>query len=300
MDGPTKIREWARFLRQIRNFLDDQGYLEVTTNHLVAAGAFESTLDCLQVKWSGGKAELHTSPEIEMKRLLAENQCSIYQICRSFRDDPPTPIHRVEFSMLEFYRVGVSAAELMAETFEMIQALVPRAKLSLKIQSIPEALQQITGLNLSQMTSTEIFYSEAKRIGFASAAATDSWEDLFFKLVLEKVETQIPHDVPTALIAYPIRVSPLAKEGSGGMAERFEIYWHGMEIANGCSELWSAQELEKRYEKESKARERDGKLRHPYPSTLFEAAKKNPGTVAGVAIGLERLFMALEKNDLRR
>ncbi len=299
MDGPTKIREWAAFLKQTREFLDARGYLEVTTNHLVPVGAFESTLDCLKVAWSRGEAELHTSPEIAMKRLLATNPQSIYQICRSFRDDPDTPIHKIEFSMLEFYRVGFSAKELLSETFAFFGHLCGPTPLHAETHSISELLKENTGIELSKMSNTHIFYQEAMRRGNQSVAQTDSWEDLFFKLVLDEVETVLPHRVPTALIDYPIAVSPLSKPGSDGQfAERFEIYWHGMEIANGCTELWSPTELQKRYEKESKTREAAGKTRHPFPKDLIEAAKQNVGPVAGVAIGMERLFLALEKHQI--
>lgn len=297
MDGPTKIRAWAGFLKEIRRFLDERGYFEVTTNLMVPVGAFESTLDCLQVSWSQGRAELNTSPEIEMKKLLAHNPESIYQICRSFRDDPHTPIHRLEFSMLEFYRRGYSAAELLRETFALLTQLASSPPLREATYSLPDLLEKKTGINLEKNADRISLLAAAKRAGNHSVSDTDSWEDLFFKLVLDEVETTLPPETPTALIDYPVAVSPLSKPGPGQKyAERFEIYWHGMEIANGCTELWSADGLKARYEKESQAREAAGKKRHPYPHDLIEAAKHNVGPVAGVAIGLERLFLALEKH----
>ncbi len=296
MDGPQKIREWAKFLKDIRTFLDYRTYLEVMTNHLVTAGAFESTLDCLKVNWSSGTGELHTSPEIEMKRVLAAHGESIYQICRSFRDDPATPIHRVEFTMLEFYRMGFTLEQLIEETLQLFSSLAGPRSLKPVHASVTRLLKEKTGVDVLVHAQTESLYAAAKSVGYGSAEKSDTWEDLFFKMVLDEVETTLPPAMPVVLTGYPVRVSPLSRAGEdGNTAERFEIYWHGMEIANGCTELWSADELERRYEKESRAREAAGKPRHPYPQTLIEAAKKDIGIVSGVAIGLERLFFALEK-----
>lgn len=145
-------------------------------------------------------------------------------------------------------------------------------------------------------------YAAAKSFGYASAEKSDTWEDLFFKLVLDEVETTLPPESPVVLTGYPVRVlAPVARSDRRKNQERFEIYWHGMEIANGCTELWSAdRELKRRYEKESLAREAVGKERHPYPATLIEAASKNIGVVSGVAIGLERLFLAIEEKSRTR
>jgi len=300
MNGPQKIREWAKFLKDIRSFLDARTYLEVMTNHLVPAGAFESTLDCLKVNWSTGSGQLHTSPEIEMKRVLAANEASIYQICRSFRDDPATPIHRVEFTMLEFYRMGFTLEQLITETLDLFRALAAPSLPKPVHASVTARLKEKTGIDVLAHDEVASLYAAAKSFGYASAEKSDTWEDLFFKLVLDEVETTLPPESPVLLTGYPVRVSPLSRAATDGKtAERFEIYWHGMEIANGCTELWSADELKRRYEKESLAREAVGKKRHPYPATLIEAASKNIGVVSGVAIGLERLFLAIEKSRTR-
>ncbi len=297
MDGPQKIRDWAKFLKDIRLFLDSRDYIEVMTNHLVPAGAFESTLDCLKVNWSSGHGELHTSPEIEMKRLLAAHRVSIYQICRSFRDDPATPIHRIEFTMLEFYRMGFRLESLIQETIALFSQLAG-AKFPAPVHaSVTELLKEKTGVDVLAHQEVASLYAAAKAAGYGSAERSDTWEDLFFKMVLDEVETALPPDRPVVLTGYPVRVSPLSRAGQDGCtAERFEIYWHGMEIANGCTELWSAAELERRYEKESRAREAAGKPKHPYPKELITAAHQEIGVVSGVAIGMERLFFALEKS----
>ena len=111
MESSIKVKKWAWLLKQVRAFLDERGLTEVSTSNLVQVGAFEASLDVLKV---GNFGELHTSPEIEMKRLLAETPVSIYQICKCYRDDPTnTGIHLKEFTMLEYYRVGADCRDLL-------------------------------------------------------------------------------------------------------------------------------------------------------------------------------------------
>jgi lysyl-tRNA synthetase class 2 len=161
--------------------------------------------------------------------------------------------------------------------------------------SIPEFFQNNLGLDLAKLEKKEDFLAAARKAGNSSVTDTDGWEDLFFKLVLDEIETRLPHDEISVLTHYPTRVSPLSRpDHSGTYAERFEIYWHGMEIANGCTELWSAEELTRRYQKESQTRIENKKEPHPYPHDLIESAKSPLPLVSGIAIGLERLFYACE------
>ena len=122
MPPTTKeLKKWATYLKQIRSFFDSRGFTEVSTDYLVPSGAFEGTIDVLHVTFAGGASELHTSPEIEMKRLLAKTQMSLYQICKCFRDDPPTGVHLREFTMLEFYRVAADYRFVLQDMKELIQ-----------------------------------------------------------------------------------------------------------------------------------------------------------------------------------
>ncbi|MEZ4750194.1 MAG: amino acid--tRNA ligase-related protein [Bdellovibrionota bacterium] len=123
VDGRKNIVAWSNYLRTLREFFESRGFYEVVTDHVVPAGAFEACLDTLKVEWAQGRGELHTSPEIEMKRLLAEGSGSIFQICQCFRDDPDTGVHRREFSMLEFYEVGANWEKVMELTKALITEL---------------------------------------------------------------------------------------------------------------------------------------------------------------------------------
>jgi len=261
VDRLEKLRKWAHFLKKTRAHLDSYGFIEVTTDHLVSAGAIEQSIDCLKVSWRNGAGELHSSPESAMKMLLAETKQSIYQICRCFRDDPTdTGIHRKEFSMLEFYRVSGNYADTLNDTKELFTALANRP--------LP-------------------FTERKLRTCFDS-------DDLFFKYLIDEVEPSLDPTVPTVLTHFPASVSALAKASRrDNSAERFEIYWQGMEIANGCSEITDFSGLEERLENENQKRTREGKTPHPRPETLISAITMGLPECSGVAIGLDRLFAAL-------
>lgn len=284
----TRTHAFAGFVRKVRHFFEQKNYLEVFTPAIVNVGAFESTIDPITVVWRGGRAELQTSPEIEMKKVLAENRVPLFQICKSFRDDPPTPHHRREFMMLEYYAPDSTAAAMARLTQDLIRFLAPTCHF--QEASVRELTLKHTGIDLAKCGSRDTLKEALLSIHCTGFGADDAWEDLFFRLWLERVETQLEHETATLVKEYPQAISPLSAPASeSGFAERFEIYWKGMEICNGCTELVDTQQLTRRYEEESRARKRAGKPAHPFPEKLIEASPKL-GLCAGVAVGLDRLF----------
>lgn len=268
MDTVTAIREWAAFLARVRRFFDERGFVEVTTKHLVPAGAFEGVIDTLQVP---GRGELHTSPEMEMKALLSKSGLSCYQICRCFRDDPlETGIHGKEFTMLEFYSMGSDYGSIRRLMIELLSAVGYGGK-------------------VTEKTVTELMGGT-----LPPAKTGERWEDTFFRRFLEEVEPKLPADPPTLVKDYPAQIAALAALNSDGKtAQRFEIYWKGMEICNGCVELGDAKELAERIEQEQAVRKAAGKAPHPRPKGLEEALERGLPDCAGVAVGLDRLFKCL-------
>lgn len=283
--------KWALFTKAIRSFFDSKGFLEVSTPSLVSVGAFENALDCLKVQFLGGQAELHTSPEIEMKVLLAELQKPIFQICKCFRDDPDTSIHFKEFTMLEFYLPGAT----YLETRELMKELVGTVS-SRPIQfselSIHELFLNQLGIDLPKTTTAEALKAAAERVGIDSLDSQHTWEDIFFRLMLDKIEPALDYQKPTLVYDYPASVSTLSKPKEIFWGERFEIFWKGMELCNGATELKSVELLKSRYQFESKERQKMGKTPHPFPSRLAEAMERMPDC-SGVAVGLDRLFWAV-------
>lgn len=291
MNLKEKVERWAFFLRTIRQFFDSKGFFEVTTPLLIEAGAFESCIDTMKVQWQGGAGELNSSPEIEMKRLLAEASLPIYQLAKSFRDNPPTPIHFKEFTMLEYYKPGWKYQDMKALTRELVVSLSPQP-LTFAEYTVQELVRLSTGIDIQEASTAPKLRLALEGIGF-SLSHDDTWTDMFLKLLVERVEGWLDPTKPTFVTDYP---APLAALGAinplTGFAERFELYWKGIELANGCSELTDSLELAKRFEDEKMARVKAGKAPHPYPSVLFQAFQTLP-PCSGVAIGLDRLFLCL-------
>lgn len=266
---------WSSFISNVREFFVQKGYLEVTTPILVEAGAFESSIDPLQVFWKGGKGELHTSPEIAMKELLAEIKTPIFQICKCFRDDFESPHHAREFTMLEFYEPGADYTRMKALVRELVTAL-SRSDLSFREYKAATLFSEKVGMAPEELKGTE------------------PWEDQFFRHWLEKVEPAFNTETPTIVTDYPLAISPLSTQiKETNYAERFELYWKGMEVCNGCTELSDPSELKRRHQQESKKREKQGKPPHPFSERLSKATGRI-GKAAGVAVGLDRLFICVQ------
>lgn len=282
---------WAIFIKKIRSFFDSKDFLEVFTPSLVTAGAFENALDPLKVRFEGGTCELHTSPEIEMKALLASHPRAIYQICKCFRDDPDTEIHFKEFSMLEFYRPHSSYSDTQQDMKELFNSLASKP-LSFEEYSIQDLFLLHLNLDLEQMSNAAVFLQCARKAGISSLTEKDTWEDIFFRILIEQIEPALPKENPVIVFDYPASVSTLAKPKNHFWGERFEIFWKGMELCNGATELKSVDLLRQRYDFESREREKMGKPPHPFPERLAGALDQMP-PCSGVAVGLDRLFWAL-------
>lgn len=294
MDSKKKILLWSQFLRETRLFLEQRGYLEVTTPCLVPAGAFEASIDPLQVPFSGGTAQLHTSPEMAMKVLLADVKKPLFQITPCFRDDPPSPVHRREFTMLEFYLLPGSSQEIATDTCALFEHLVGHP-LPWHRTSVEELFLAL-GLDLNALRNTDTFRTAIETTGLAAVSPDDTWSDLFFRVWLEKVEPNFSVTCPTLVDRYPRVVSPLSQSIAGTVfSERFEIYWHGMELCNGCSELTDAALLKERWKEENTLRRVRGVTPHPFPTELHDALRKGLPSCAGVAVGLDRLFLCWAK-----
>jgi len=291
MNQIESLRNWARLIQKTRAYFQDAGFIEVFTNQLVPSGAFESSLDCLSVQWSKGRGELHTSPEIEMKVLLAEIKEPIFQITHCFRDDPKTDCHWVEFTMLEFYEPFVDYQKVIARTIALIQSLSPKP-IPVDYYSMSEIFQDRVGISLIENATTSKLREVVLKKTICHLDPTDEWNDIFYKILIEKIEPSLQLDRLTVIQDYPASQCALGKV-SGAITERFEIYGAGMELCNGCTELTDLSELKIRFESESKNRAQRGQKPHLFPQRLATALQNNLPPCAGVAIGLDRIFKML-------
>lgn len=282
---------WSQFIKKMRTFFEERGFVEVFTPCLVPAGAFENAIDTLKVKSLTESSELHSSPEMAMKEILAQEQTPIYQICHCFRDDPDTSIHLKEFNLLEFYRPHTNYQATQKDMKELLGFLSSKP-LTFFETSIESLFEDRLGFKLSDFPDPLSLKEQALRNGITDLHDNDSWEDLFFRFMLDKIEPSLPKEIPCLLFDYPATVSTLSAP-KGFWGERFEIFWKGMELCNGATELICPELLEARYQFESDLRLKAGKPPHPFPSSFLKALSRLP-PCSGVAVGLDRLFWSLQ------
>jgi len=273
------LAERGAIFNRVRSFFQEKGYLEVETPFRIPAPAPEAQIDAIPAAgWF-----LQTSPELCMKRMLAAGYRRIFQICRCWREGERGVRHLSEFTMLEWYRAGVDYLSLMEETEALIVAAASAPRISYR------------GLDIDLSLPWErITVAQA----FERYAGTTVWaaleEGVFDELMVERIEPQLGLSRPTFIYDYPASCSALArlKQGDPTVAERFELYIGGLEIANAFSELTDPVEQRRRFESEASERASLGKLPYPMPEKFLSALARMPDA-AGIALGLDRLVMVL-------
>jgi lysyl-tRNA synthetase class 2 len=220
-----------------------------------------------------------------MKRLLAAGYPRIFQICKCFRQGERGRTHLPEFTMLEWYRAGTDYSGLMDECEEMILYVSDKVGLGKEIR------YQDNLIDLERPWERISVKEAFDR--YASLSAEDAIRlDCFDQLMVEKIEPNLGRPKPTFLYDYPASLAALAriKAGNPRVAERFELYIAGIELANAFSELTDAGEQEMRFQKEKEKRERLGKAVYPLPEKFLRALPSMPES-AGIAFGVDRLVM---------
>ena len=283
----------AKLLRQIRDFMDARGILEVETPILDRAANSDPNIQSLSTTVGGGSAiplrrYLHTSPEFPMKRLLADGAGPIYQIVRVFRDDAVGRFHQPEFSMLEWYRLGMDHHGLMTEVESLLQTLGLPA---VRRRTYLEAFMEHCGLDPHQAGIDEL-QDCARGLGLASMEG--SRPILLDFLFSHGVAPQLG-DTPVYIYDYPVCQSALARirDGRPALAERFELFINCIEIANGYNELKDYNEQEYRFLQDNERRCERKLEPMPLDQKLLAALRSGLPDCAGVAVGLDRLLMVL-------
>lgn len=271
----------ARMIQGVRGFFIGRNYLEVETPLLIRAPAPEAHIDPVQV----GERFLHTSPELCMKRLLAAGFSRIFQISHCFREGERGQMHLPEFSLLEWYRIETNYWGLMAECELLFRHLAEVLNHSAQIRFQNKTVT-LDG-SWERITVREAF----KKWGSASLEKALEEGD-FDRIMVEDIEPNLGWRTPTFLCDYPAQMAALArlKPENPTVAERFEIYVAGIELANGFSELTDSREQRYRFKNEIKARTSLGKPAPPMPETFLKALENMP-EASGIALGLDRLAM---------
>ncbi|ADO45148.1 Lysine--tRNA ligase [Hydrogenobacter thermophilus TK-6] len=278
------VKEWSEFLDKVRSFFKRRGYFEVDTSILQPYPNIDPHVEPFSIDTEGladcpKRLWLRTSPENSMKKLLSKYQMDIFQIGKVFRKDPCGRLHRPEFTMLEWYKVGQDYKYLMKEIEEFLKYL--GFSEDCEVIRLEHAFEEYAGVILSE--DEEIFKNNLIAYGYPFSDQED-WETLFYRIYIE-VERHLGHEKPTFITHFPSRIGAYAKV-KDGYAERFELYIKGVEIANGWTEETSKSEIERRMKLYLQGRDL------PIDEELIKAYENFP-PCAGCSIGLERLFMVL-------
>lgn len=297
------LRLRADWLTRIRSFFSARGVLEVETPLLSAAGSTDPNLASISAQTAFGPRWLHTSPEFAMKRLLAGGSGAIYQICKVFRDGEQGRWHNPEFTMLEWYRPGFDEFELMDEVEALLQELTSAQELTADSLTYAEAVKQMAGLDGLSCSPDELRACLRRhKVPLPEASTSDAeshdfWLDL---LMAEVVGPRLGLARPCFIYDYPASQAALARLKPGGVAARFELYWKGVELANGFHELADAVEQRSRFARDTKQRRERGLPAIPQDEHLLGALTQGLPDCSGVALGLDRLLaLALGHDGLQ-
>lgn len=283
------LADRAQLYRQIREFFSDREVLEVDVPVVGRSAALDPNLDTLSVSSGDQTYYLQTSPEYFHKRLLATGSGSIYSLTRAFRQGELGRLHNPEFTILEWYRVGFSMQDLIDETTELLCRLMPG--LDVVQNSYAELFENCLGINPHRISAAEINGLVDKHTSFQGELSFDTGLELLFCQV---VEPTLPKAIQV-VTHYPFGQAALARLGTDAngdaVAQRFEIYVNGVELANGYEELTDPVEQRDRFEQEQKARSQRGLAIPEIDTKLLKAMESGIPDCSGVAMGLDRLLM---------
>lgn len=296
----SQHRRWHEFLGHIRNIFKEKRFLEVKTPVLVICPGTEPSLEPFETELKLGtqtkKLFLPTSPELNLKKLLAEGAERVFEIAPVFRNGENTDRHRPEFTMLEWYRSFAHLSTIRLDTIELIEFAadllkVERPKEVLSF-TMAELFQQHCHFDLTPNTNLEELRELALKLN-VDVKSAQTIDDFFYLIFMEKIENRWPQDRLVFVEKYPPYQAALARIGADAWAERFEVYWKGFELANAFHELNDPDLQRLRAIEDVQKKVSAGKKELPLDESFFSALDFGLPPSAGIALGLERLYMAL-------
>ncbi|QSH41735.1 EF-P lysine aminoacylase EpmA [Lentisphaerota bacterium ZTH] len=285
----ARLEVRAGLISAVRAFFDKNGFVEVSTPVLIKAPAPEEYIEGIPA----ASGFLRTSPELQMKQLVCAGYEKIYQIGPCFRKDEFGSRHRPEFTMLEWYHAGSDYLELMAFTAELIREAVH------KVTGNDELIYHGYKLDMSKQPEIiDVSQAYERFTSMTSKQAEQRGE--FDTLMVECIEPELGKGGMTFLKDYPASRAALArlKRHEPGLAERWELYIAGMELANAYSELTDPVEQRKRFTQARKVRAENGLVDYPESESFFAALDKGMPECAGCALGIDRLVMLLTNSTV--
>ncbi|RUO73775.1 elongation factor P--(R)-beta-lysine ligase [Idiomarina seosinensis] len=293
------LRYRAKLMGQVRQFFEQRDVLEVDTPTLARAGVTDLYLENLTSRLAAGAdgqpmtLHLQTSPEFALKRLIAQHHIDVYQLSHVFRDDEIGRFHNPEFSLLEWYRLGLDTQQLIQEISELltettaappVQALSYQQAFIHYCEADPLTADGIAAIH------QQLLARDDTQQWMQQESDTDTILQVAFNLL---VEPRLDEKTPIAITNFPASQAALAQlsEDDPRVAHRFEIYYQGVELANGYKELTDATAQQQRFEHDNRRRQEQGKPVKQLDFALIEALKHGLPDCSGVALGFDRLLM---------
>ena len=311
-------------IKGVRAYFQAEGFLEVETPALQVSPGIERHIQPFATTLREPLADaavpryLHTSPEFAMKKLMAGGLSKIMQLCPVYRDGERTPLHHPAFTLLEWYRAHTDYSAIMTDAVKVLQSVARAAHRAIETDgllrrrdqtcdpareaehlTVQDAFARYAGIDL--LATIDDHTVSMPPVGKLAAAAggqgiavspNDTWEDVFFRFMLDRVEPQLGMGAPTILCEYPACLASLArrKPADQRVAERFELYACGVELANAFSELTDATEQRARFTHDRELHQRLYGSAPPVDEDFLAALEHLP-PCAGAALGFDRLVM---------
>ncbi|MCK5813282.1 MAG: EF-P lysine aminoacylase GenX [Cocleimonas sp.] len=297
----TMLKQRAKMLADIRNFFIQRNVLEVETPALSQAANTDPYIESFSL--DSGQRFLHTSPEYAMKRLLAAGSGDIYQICKVWREEEAGSRHNPEFTLLEYYRVGFNYQQLMDELEFLLISLL-KLKKPAKYYSYQQLFIELLQIDPHKADYSSLIDCVKRNIPQLEIADEACWskQDLLDVLLTHCLEPSFAKDQLTFLYDYPVTQSALANireatQREVAVAERFEIYFGTIELANGYQELTDASKNAQVIKAELEQRKQQQQRELPKDSYFLQAMEAGMPQASGVAIGLDRLLMCATRQS---
>jgi elongation factor P--(R)-beta-lysine ligase len=308
----------GRMLAAVRRFFAERGFVEVDTPALQASPGLEPHLAAFRTELHDPRdgsvrpRYLHTSPEFAMKKLLVAGLPRIWQLAHVFRDGERGATHHPEFSLIEWYRASTEWRDLIADCETLLRACQTAAavaefawrgrradaQLPFARLSVAEAFARHTGIDILDTAPDPLHPDPALLAAAARAIGLephpgDDWEALYFRIFLERIEPNLGLGAPTVLYGYPVSMAALARRDREDrrLAERFELYVCGLELANAFGELTDPAEQRARFRADQARRQALYGKTYPIDEDFLAALEYGMPEAAGIALGFDRLVM---------
>lgn len=289
-------------IKATREWFWNQGFVEVETPIIVAAPDQEPTLTIMKTEVVNERGEkfngyLHTSPEYTMKKMLAAGYEKIFSLGKVFRNNESFGgTHNPEFTMIEWYRAHTDFYTIMDDVEQLCASVlvkVGKPQWQFTRFHMRDLWKKYVDVNLDEYLTIETMRPLCESFGY-KPAADEGYEDLFYRIFLNKIEPELAKMTAVIIHHYPLPMAALSRKSlrEVGYAERFEVYINGIELANAYSELTGETEQRERLEREHETRIRQGKDLFPIDEDFITAVGQMP-QAAGIALGIDRLVQAV-------